>query len=112
MQKPIAALAAVTTALICASPQIIAAPTAAPQTIEELWKIVEAQQERIRQLEEESAAASKQLADTSARLRTNEQQVAESSQQLNELGDYTATLATSGSTDSSWAEKTQIGGYG
>jgi hypothetical protein len=112
MPKPIAVLLTALTALVCATAQASETSAAPPQSLTELWEVVQAQQARIRQLEQESATAREQLVDTDARLKTSEQQAAESVQQLNELGDYTESLSATLPAGASWTETTQIGGYG
>jgi Skp family chaperone for outer membrane proteins len=112
MRRLPAALAANVTTLICMSVVAAETPTLPAQSLEELAQVVATQQARIKQLEEESAAAREQLVDTDTRLESSEQQVAESTQRLTALSDYTENLATAKSEGPSWADTTQLGGYG
>ncbi len=95
------------TSLLAAEP---IGPT--PASLQELWSVVQAQQARIKQLEVQAEASDQQLADADARLATNEQQVIETTQQVNAVSDYAESLATTLPAGSRWAEQTQIGGYG
>lgn len=108
MWKHLPPLMTLLTALACTAATAADAPP--PQSLEELWKVVQAQQERIQQLEHEAATAREQLADTDARLESNEQQVAETTQQLDAVGDYAESLSAAASTN--WTDRTQLGGYG
>jgi hypothetical protein len=74
------------------------AQDAAPQSIQELWQIIQEQQSRIEQLE-------KQADSTAAKATANEYKVDATGDYLDNLDQNTSTLAA-------WAENTQIGGYG
>jgi hypothetical protein len=110
MQKHLSPLAILMLTLVCTSAMAADMPPTPPQSLQELWQILQAQQERIRQLEQESASAREQLSDTDARLESNEQQVVETSRQIDAVSEYTESLTSAAG--ASWTEKTQLGGYG
>jgi hypothetical protein len=77
----------------------------APQTVEDLWKIIQQQQTEIDALKNENVATQEQLTDTQQRVDQNEQAVVAT-------GDAVENISTVSSTLADWAENTQIGGYG
>ncbi|MCP4002094.1 MAG: porin [Gammaproteobacteria bacterium] len=81
------------------------AQTPAPGNISELWEIIQQQQAEINSLKSKDAKTKQELAETREKVSANEQRV-------NATDDAIDTMANSQSTLASWAENTQIGGYG
>jgi len=97
----------------------VAAAQEPPGTVAELWAIVQQQQARIEQLEQQYQAAAASIAATDAKAASNQQRVTENAQRVADnterviaAGDYAESLANTRPTGSDWTEHTQIGGYG
>ena len=72
-----------------------------PATLEEMWKIIQHQQQEIEQLKQ-------QLQTTNQKVEQTEQQV----QETDEKVEATSLMVEEGTTTPTWAENTQFGAYG
>ncbi len=125
MKRVITQLAATVLTAACISSTAMAAQDS-PGSMDELWAIVQQQQARIEQLEQQYQAAAALIAANEEKVAANEQKAASNEQRVTEnservaantqrviaTGDYAESLANTRPAGSDWTEKTQIGGYG
>jgi hypothetical protein len=78
---------------------------AAPPTAEEMWEIIQQQQQTIEELKSKLEETDRKVTDTKTRMDQTEQKV-------EATADAVEQQSTSGSTAASWADRTSIGGYG
>lgn len=83
----------------------LAAAANTPQSIEELWVIIQAQQAQIDALQQQNQQHESQLADTLRK-------VDEAELKIEATGDYLEGFESRVATTSDWGQHTQVGGYG
>jgi hypothetical protein len=81
------------------------AQTEAPKTVDDLWQIIQRQQAELDALKSQYTQTEEKLAETQDKVVANEQAVYATGDALENISNTSSTLA-------SWAENTQVGGYG
>lgn len=86
---------------------------AATPSLEELWQIVQLQQQQIKELQAQLGSARDQLSAASAKLQTTEQQVAATDAKVEAAADAMEQggSAAAGGGAAAWAARTTVGGY-
>jgi uncharacterized coiled-coil protein SlyX len=103
-----------TVSTFCVALSLVVSSTArAAPTLDELWQIVQSQQQQIASLQRQLDAATAKLAAAESGLVSTQQQVAATDAKVEATADALDSRAATvpGKTAASWAERTTVGGY-